>query len=184
MPTALEKVQKINKMRKQSQAQERRIAKEAGGRVQVASGAIQSVGLKGDVRTGVKKSGSLNDTDYLIENKCTSLKAYVFKKQIWLKIAKEAMRDSLRIPALQIDIQENCELIIVPFEVAHDKFRRHSVLIHEADVKNSIAINREEYMRHYAEARNHKDMLIVKLYIVDKNKRKELALVNMKDWEW
>ena len=81
-------------IKRKSQKQEKRTAKEFGGRVTPASGALD--GAKGDVRTA----------DYLIENKFTDVSHYVLALSIWKKIEQEAIRDSLRVPVMQIDIQD------------------------------------------------------------------------------
>jgi hypothetical protein len=91
------------RLRHKSQQQEKRTAKEFKGKTQIASGALQ--GLKGDVRTGTVSS-SLNENDFLIENKFTEKDRYPLKKSIWDKIEKEATRDNLRFPLMQIDIQD------------------------------------------------------------------------------
>jgi hypothetical protein len=96
-------------IKRKSQKQENRTAKEFGGRTQPASGAIPT--LKGDVRTG-ETTPSFNSTDFLIENKFTDKASYSLKKQIWEKIEKEALKDNLRIPLMQIDIQDK-ELVLL-----------------------------------------------------------------------
>ena len=81
------------KCKKRSKKQEERIAKEIGGRVVPASGALWA--FKGDVR---------NDK-YLIEAKFTDSNKYQLKYTTWDKIKREAINDGLRIPVMQIDIQ-------------------------------------------------------------------------------
>ena len=90
-------------IRKKSQRQEARTAKDFGGRTQVASGAIPT--LKGDVRSGVT-TPSFNTSDFLVENKFTDADSYKLDTKTWLKIEGEALRDNLRIPLMQIDIQD------------------------------------------------------------------------------
>lgn len=91
-------------IRKKSQAQEKRTAKEFRGRAQIASGAIEN--LKGDVRTGKRNTIGFNENDFLIENKFTDNDTYKLEKKTWEKIVKEALRDNMRIPLMQIDIQD------------------------------------------------------------------------------
>ncbi len=81
-----------NTTRYKSNIQEKRIAKELNGRVQINSGAIWS--LPGDVRTD----------ELLIEAKTTSAPAYRLSIQTWEKIRKEALHDGFRIPLMQLDI--------------------------------------------------------------------------------
>lgn len=96
-------------IRRKSQKQESRTAKEFGGKTQIASGALD--GMKADVRTGDTGVG-FNDSDFLIENKFTDAKSYSLKKATWEKIEKEALKDNLRIPIMQIDIQET-QLVVL-----------------------------------------------------------------------
>lgn len=91
-------------IKRKSMKQESRVAKDFGGRVQVASGAIPSVGMKGDVRTG--GSARFNDMDLLIENKFTDKSHFAFTKSVWEKIQREALRDGMRIPLLQVDTSD------------------------------------------------------------------------------
>ena len=89
-------------IKRKSMKQEARVAKDFGGKVQVASGAIPSVGMKGDVRT----SGGytrFNENDLLIENKFTDYSHFTFTKKVWEKLDKEALKDGMRIPLLQVD---------------------------------------------------------------------------------
>lgn len=88
-------------IKRKSMKQESRVAGDFGGKVQVASGAIPSVGMKGDVRTG--GSSRFNDTDLLIENKFTDKNYFTFTRAVWEKINREALRDGMRIPLLQVD---------------------------------------------------------------------------------
>lgn len=97
-------------VQRKSDKQEKRTAKEFGGRTQLASGAIE--GFKGDVRTGERIAGAFNENDFLIENKYTEAKAYKLAIATWNKIAKEALRDNLRTPLMQIDILDT-ELIVM-----------------------------------------------------------------------
>jgi hypothetical protein len=96
-------------IKRKSRKQEERTAKDFGGRTQIASGAID--GMKADVKTGVRSIG-FNDNDFLIENKYTDNASYSLKKSIWEKIENESLRDNLRIPLMQIDIQDK-ELVVL-----------------------------------------------------------------------
>ena len=60
----------MNYIKRKSAKQEKRTAKEFGGRTTPASGALS--GAKGDVRTGNRTNGEdTNSNDFLIENKYT-----------------------------------------------------------------------------------------------------------------
>src|SRR3712207_382137 len=87
-------------IKRKSQKQEKRTAKEFGGKTVIASGALWS--CKGDVRTD----------DFLIENKFTDKGYYSLKASIWEKITKEATKDNFRIPLMQIDIK-NLSLVVI-----------------------------------------------------------------------
>lgn len=100
-------------IKRKSQKQEKKTADLFGGKVQIASGALD--GMKGDVRTGAC-TPSFNENDFLIENKFTDADNYKLQVSIWKKIAKEALRDNLRTPMLQVDIQD-VSLVILTKEV-------------------------------------------------------------------
>ena len=68
-------------LKKASQKQEKKVAKELNANTVVASGAMW--GSKGDVR---------ND-EYLIECKMTQRPFYSLTKSVWEKIQKEAIKD-------------------------------------------------------------------------------------------
>jgi hypothetical protein len=78
--------------KKQSQKQEKSVAKKLNAKVTIASGALW--GMKGDVR---------NDK-YLIECKTTSKSYYSLTAKVWEKIEKEAIKDHGRIPLMVIDL--------------------------------------------------------------------------------
>lgn len=103
-------------IKKKSQKQEQNTAKLLKGRAQIASGALW--GLKGDVRT----------EDYLIENKFTDSDYYSLKLSIWNKIEKEAVKDNLRTPLMQIDIQED-RLVVLDLSLFYDLFNEYNLNI-------------------------------------------------------
>lgn len=79
--------------RRLSKRQESKVAKELSGKVTPASGALW--GAKADVR---------NDT-FLVECKTTEKDFYSLTFNTWDKIYREAIKDSLRIPVMCIDLQ-------------------------------------------------------------------------------
>ena len=79
--------------RRLSKRQESKVAKELSGKVTPASGALW--GAKADVR---------NDT-FLVECKTTEKDFYSLTFNTWDKIYHEAIKDSLRIPVMCIDLQ-------------------------------------------------------------------------------
>jgi len=83
----------MSNLRKMSKKQENKIAKEIGGKTVPASGALW--GAKGDVRLD----------RFLIEAKTTLGKEYILNVNTWRKIVIEAIRDGLRIPLMQIDLE-------------------------------------------------------------------------------
>lgn len=82
------------KLRKKSQKQEKKVAKELNGRVTPASGALDCA--KGDVRSDY----------FLIECKTTSKDFYSLSLDTWDKISKEALRDGMRVPVMCIDLED------------------------------------------------------------------------------
>lgn len=98
-------------IKRKSQKQEKRVAEQLGGKVQIASGAIWFA--KADGRTGTMEAGKFNSGDFLIENKFTDAEKYSLKLTIWDKVAKEALRDNLRMPLLQVDIANYVQLAII-----------------------------------------------------------------------
>jgi hypothetical protein len=100
-------------IKRKSQKQEERTAKDFGGKTQIASGAI--AGMKGDVRTGGRGVG-FNESDFLIENKFTDDRKYSLKLDIWNKIAMEALRDNMRTPAMQIDIADKVQIVVLDYK--------------------------------------------------------------------
>lgn len=98
----------MNYVKKKSAKQEKRTSKEFGGRIQVASGALW--GAKGDVRT----------EEYLIENKFTDKDYYILKVATWNKIKREAIRDSLRKPLMQIDVSSEHYVVLDEYDYYED----------------------------------------------------------------
>lgn len=122
---------KMGYIKRKSQKQEKRTAKEFGGRVTPASGALD--GAKGDVRTA----------DYLIENKFTDEEFYKLDLAIWKKIEKEALRDSLRTPVMQIDIID-LSLVVMSLNDLSDTIEEYG-LKYEPDLSTmakSIRLNK------------------------------------------
>ena len=81
--------------KKMSNKQENRVAKETGGYTTIASGALYF--QKADVRL----------EEYLIECKTTKEPFYKLKRSTWEKIQKEALKDGMRIPLMQIDLEDS-----------------------------------------------------------------------------
>lgn len=78
--------------KRKSKDQESRVAKELSGRVTPASGALW--GAKADVRNDI----------FLVECKTTEKDFYSLTFNTWDKVYHEAIKDSLRIPVMCIDI--------------------------------------------------------------------------------
>lgn len=117
-----------------STKQEKRVAKEIGGRTVVASGAIDF--FKGDVRS----------EDYLVECKTTAKDYYVLNLTTWLKIQREALRDGMREPIMCIDLLDGEKRFAV---VDMDSFteyviwlpKSHKVSNYKCTVKRSVKIS-------------------------------------------
>ena len=80
-------------VKKKSDKQEKKLAKAIGGRAQPASGALD--GSKGDVTHPL----------LLIECKFTDAAFYSLTLKTWEKIKREATKQGLKIPIMQIDVQ-------------------------------------------------------------------------------
>lgn len=76
-----------------SNKQEKRIAKEIGGRTTIASGSLYF--QKADVRTD----------KFLLEAKTTAKDYYSLSIATWRKIKSQALKDNLRIPLMCIDLE-------------------------------------------------------------------------------
>ena len=82
----------MNTLKRISKNQESRVAKEISGKVTPASGALW--GAKADVRNDI----------FLVECKITEKDFYSLTFNTWDKIYHEAIKDSLRIPVMCIDL--------------------------------------------------------------------------------
>lgn len=78
--------------KKQSQKQEKTVAKELNAKTVIASGALWA--SKGDVR---------ND-EFLVECKTTEKPYYIFNYDVWRKIELEALKDGMRVPVMSVDV--------------------------------------------------------------------------------
>lgn len=78
--------------KRRSTAQEKKVAKEIGGRVTPASGALW--GSKADVR----------NSRFLVECKTTEKSQYSLSYSTWEKIRHEALNDGFREPVMCIDL--------------------------------------------------------------------------------
>ncbi len=87
-------------VKKKSQKQEKRVAKELNARTVVASGALW--GSKGDVKSD----------SYLVECKTTEKDFYSLTFKVWDKIRTEAIKDGLRVPLMCIEVQGKSYAII------------------------------------------------------------------------
>ena len=119
-------------IKKKSKAQEVRTAKEFRGKTTPASGAMWA--QKADVRTGDRGTG-FNENDYLIENKFTDADTYKLERKIWEKIAHEALRDNMRIPLIQVDLQD-LNLVIMDYNTFLALFEEFPYKLYSAMTNN------------------------------------------------
>lgn len=84
-----------------SKKQESKVAKELRGKITPASGALW--GCKGDVRSD----------NFLVECKTTEKDFYSLNFNTWDKIYNEAIKDSLRIPVMCIDLNNGVNRLAV-----------------------------------------------------------------------
>lgn len=87
--------------KKKSQKQEKRVAKEIGGKTTIASGAFWS--SKADVRNKL----------FLVECKTTEKEYYNLTYNTWNKIYSEALKDGMRIPIMCIDLNNGRDKLAV-----------------------------------------------------------------------
>lgn len=97
------------KVKKKSQLQERGVAKDLDAKTVIASGALW--GSKGDVRA----------EDFLVECKTTEKSYYSLTLKVWDKIAKEAIKDGLRVPLMCVDLNDGKDR----YAVFNEKDFRH-----------------------------------------------------------
>lgn len=166
-------------IKKKSMAQEKRTAKEFGGKMQVASGALW--GSKGDVRTGGDRTSDFNSMDFLIENKFTDKNYYLFQFGTWDKIKKEAICDNFRIPMMQIDILEDMELVVLDYNdyMSYSLDKELDVYDWRMEVTNkSFRINHSDITRLEEEAYEQMKTLVVS---VEFNNGKDRIVILKKD---
>lgn len=131
-------------IKKKSMLQEKKTAKEFNGKLQIASGALW--GAKGDVRTGERNLG-FNENDYLIENKYTDKDFYRLTRKTWEKIEKEAINDNLRIPLIQIDIQDE-SIIVMDYNYFLELYEGYNYLLETKNTSaKSYIISKEDLKR-------------------------------------
>lgn len=87
--------------KKKSKKQEHRVAKEMGGKVTLASGALWF--QKGDVKLD----------KFLIECKTTVNSYYKLHINVWEKISQEALKSGMRIPLMQIELNSGKNRLVV-----------------------------------------------------------------------
>lgn len=91
----------IQLIRKKSKKQEQNVAKDIGGSVSIASGALDI--QKADVRNDI----------FLIECKTTEKTFYSLKYSTWKKIENEALKDGLRTPVMCIYLRDGDNSVAV-----------------------------------------------------------------------
>ena len=87
-------------VRKRSQKQEKKVAKQFNGKQVIASGSLWFA--DSDVRTD----------KFLIECKTTEKDYYSLTSKVWEKIEKEALKDRMRIPLMAIDLEDKYRVIV------------------------------------------------------------------------
>ena len=96
-------------VKKKSQKQEKRVAKELKARVTPASGALW--GAKGDVR----------NESYLVECKTTDKEGYSLNIATWRKIYLEALHDGMREPVMCVDVEGGAfRLAVLDYKMAFE----------------------------------------------------------------
>lgn len=83
-----------------SNKQEKRVAKDIGGRVVIASGSLWFA------------SSDCRSEDYLIECKTTQKNSYRLTAETWEKITAEAINDGLRVPIMCIEVSGSMKAVV------------------------------------------------------------------------
>ena len=105
-------------VKRRSQKQEKRVAKDFNARMTVASGALW--GMKGDVR---------NDK-FLIECKTTEKGYYSVTNKVWEKIEGEAVKDRMRVPLLIVDLRDRDRYVVFNPSYFEKKVNTYEVFSH------------------------------------------------------
>jgi hypothetical protein len=113
-------------VRKKSQNQEKSTAKKFGGKTVIASGALWA--SKADVRSD----------KFLVECKTTEKDFYSVSSRVWEKIEREAVRDGIRTPVLQVDIKDSSEYTKERYVVI-TKLYLESIITEVADIFDDYA---------------------------------------------
>lgn len=116
-----------------SNLQEKRVAKELGGRRVIASGSLWFA------------SSDVRHDNLLVECKTTDKDYYSLSLATWEKIEKEAVRDGLRIPVMCIDIKGGEESYAVFLENHFKHYKRYYNLNDDVETswtdKKSFRVN-------------------------------------------
>ena len=127
-------------VKRKSAKQEKRTSEDIEGSTVVASGALW--GAKGDARS----------ESYLVENKFTDEDCYIFKLAIWKKIEMEAVKDGMRIPLMQIDIQDKQYYVMNMWDF--DELSKEFTTTPTTSIltsKSSFKMKKEEFSLDYLE---------------------------------
>ena len=103
-------------VKKKSQLQEKRVAKDLNAKTVVASGALWSA--KADVRSD----------EFLVECKTTEKPFYSLTLKVWEKIETEAIKDGLRIPVMCVDTDNGNNRFAVFLEKDFKHYKTYSDL--------------------------------------------------------
>lgn len=137
------------------------VAKEVSGLIVPASGSIPT--FKGDVRSSI----------FLIECKTTDKDYYILTSKVWEKIFNEALKDGLREPIMQIDIERGNKRFAVVLKYSFEPYVNIDDFINIDVCKNSFRV-KEEAIINWSTAR-------AKLLIIDWNKFLDLSKQYEKD---
>ena len=117
------------KVKKKSQLQEKRVAKDLEAKTVVASGALWSA--KADVRSD----------EFLVECKTTEKPYYSLTMKVWEKIEKEAVKDGLRIPLMCIHTNDGEDR----FAVFLEKHFRHYKTYYDLEMGDTCWCDKKSF---------------------------------------
>lgn len=122
-------------IKKRSKEQEDKIAKEIGGKPTIASGALYF--QKADARTDSRENG------ILVEAKYTDKERYMLTLNTWKKIEREALRDGMRTPVMNIELKPYYSLAVFDLNFFHglDSSQYSLKLIMLKEVTTRVAID-------------------------------------------
>ena len=141
-----------------SNLQEKRVAKELGGKQVIASGSLWFA------------SSDVRHDEFLVECKTTEKSFYSLTMKVWEKIEKEAIKDGLRIPLMCVDVNDGEDR----FAVFLEKDFRHYKTYYDLEMGETCWCDKKSFQVHTPSRI---------LMILMKDKRGETPVFVVAPWE-